>query len=94
VPCDPDCETRCHEAHAVRWKREHEPEACPSLAPAFLSPPEWDEDCGHPLTVVNFVPVDEAEDDWFYEDDEPIEKIRAIVARPPDGVTRRPGGEA
>lgn len=27
-------------------------------------------------------------EDEFYEDDEPIEKIRAIVAREPDGVTR------
>lgn len=29
-------------------------------------------------------------DDEFYEDDEPIEVIRAIVARPADGRTTRP----
>lgn len=27
----------------------------------------------------------------FYEDDEPIEAIRAILARPADGVTAPPG---
>lgn len=28
--CDPDCEAICHESHEVRWKREHQPEQCPS----------------------------------------------------------------
>lgn len=23
--CDPDCDTPCHEAHSVRWRRQHEP---------------------------------------------------------------------
>lgn len=35
-------------------------------------------------------PVDDATD--FYEDDEPTDKIRAIVSREPDGVTERPMG--
>ena len=31
-----------------------------------------------------------SEDD-FYEEDEPLEKIKAIIARGPDGFTSRPG---
>lgn len=34
------------------------------------------------------------EEDTFYEDDEPIEKIRAILDREPDGVTAPPAGVA
>ena len=33
-----------------------------------------------------------ASDDDFYEDDEPIEDIEAIIARGPDGYTARPDG--
>ena len=33
------------------------------------------------------MPVDPAN---FYEDDEPIEDVLAIIAREPDGVTERP----
>jgi hypothetical protein len=30
TPCDSDCEASCHETHQVRWKRGHQPWACPS----------------------------------------------------------------
>lgn len=36
------------------------------------------------------VRVEPLDADDFYEEDEPVEKIRAILARPPDGVTTRP----
>jgi hypothetical protein len=29
TPCDDDCDAPCHEAHEVKWKRDHEPEECP-----------------------------------------------------------------
>jgi hypothetical protein len=28
--CDDDCEAQCHESHVVTWKREHDPDNCPS----------------------------------------------------------------
>jgi hypothetical protein len=30
TPCDDDCEAACHEWHYVHWKREHNPQACPT----------------------------------------------------------------
>jgi hypothetical protein len=30
APCDDDCEAPCHEAHAVPYKREHDPKDCPA----------------------------------------------------------------
>lgn len=30
--CDDDCEADCHEGHDVPWKRDHQPEDCPSAA--------------------------------------------------------------
>lgn len=32
TPCDDDCDVLCHEGHEVTWKREHQPEDCPSAA--------------------------------------------------------------
>lgn len=30
TPCDDDCTAGCHEAHQPKWKRDHDPMACPS----------------------------------------------------------------
>lgn len=32
TPCDTDCDAGCHEWHQPWWKRDHEPEDCPSVA--------------------------------------------------------------
>ena len=32
TPCDPDCDTDCHEWHQPRGKRQHQPDACPGRA--------------------------------------------------------------
>ncbi|MFE3031542.1 hypothetical protein ACFXKY_07825 [Streptomyces canus] len=33
--CDDDCDTPCHEWHAIPSRRDHQPDECPSAARAI-----------------------------------------------------------
>lgn len=38
TPCDDDCEVVCHEMHAVKWRRSHDPAICVEVRARLVTP--------------------------------------------------------